>query len=36
VDGQLLKAARAWQYKPAQKDGVPVPFIKVNGVAIGG
>jgi hypothetical protein len=35
IDAQLLKAARSWQYRPAMKGGVPVPYLKVIGIAIG-
>jgi len=35
IDAQLLKAARSWQYRPATRGGVPVPYIKVIGIAIG-
>lgn len=35
IDAQLLKAARSWLYRPATRGGVPVPYIKVIGIAIG-
>jgi TonB family protein len=35
-DEQLLKAARAWKYRPAQKNGMPVRFLKLIGIRFGG
>jgi TonB family protein len=28
-DQQLLRAAQSWTYKPALRDGFPIPFVKV-------
>jgi TonB family protein len=35
-DAQLVRAARAWKYEPATKDGVPVRFVKMVSVRLGG
>jgi TonB family protein len=35
-DAQLIRAARAWKYEPATKDGVPVRFVKMVSVRLGG
>ena len=35
-DPQLIRAARAWKYEPATKDGVPVRFTKMVSVRLGG
>jgi TonB family protein len=28
-DGNLLSAARGWRFKPAMRNGLPVPYLKV-------
>jgi TonB family protein len=33
-DSALMKAARAWKFKPALLDGTPVPFVKVIEIQI--
>ncbi len=33
-DGQLLKAAQAWRYKPATLNGQPVKFLKVIQITV--
>jgi TonB family protein len=33
-DSQLVKAAMAWKYRPAQKGGAPVRFLKVVSVRL--
>jgi TonB family protein len=27
-DTHVLSAARSWKYRPAMKEGLPVPFVK--------
>ena len=33
-DSQLVKAAMSWKYRPAQKDGAPVRFLKIVSVRL--
>jgi TonB family protein len=33
-DQALIKAARTWKYKPALRNGRPVPFLKVIEIQI--
>ena len=28
-DSELLKMARSWKFKPAMRNGTPVPYVKV-------
>jgi hypothetical protein len=35
-DPQLVKAAMSWKYEPARRDGMPVRFIKVVAIRLGG
>jgi len=28
-DDELLAAARKWKYKPAMRNGVPMPYVKI-------
>jgi hypothetical protein len=28
-DNQLLKMARTWRFKPATRNGLPIPYVKV-------
>ena len=34
-DPQLIRAARAWKYEPATRDGVPVRFVKMVSIRLG-
>ena len=34
-DQQLMRAARAWKYEPATRDGVPVRFVKMVSIRLG-
>jgi len=35
-DPQIIKAALAWKYEPARKAGVPVRFVKMVAIRLGG
>jgi hypothetical protein len=35
-DARLLEATRAWRYRPAMRDGTPIPFEKVVEIHVGG
>jgi TonB family protein len=33
-DKELLQAASSWRYRPALKDGVPVPYVKTINIQV--